>query len=235
MSLQSSGGVSPFALRQVWLEVVRQLSHQLVESYSRAKKCTTEGRGLMTLDLSALRQGLEKLSRIKPLPHWDHVLGFVNAFYLQEAELTAWAAAHPLYTAAQVQSVAECGCGAAKGKKERLALVATVTQAHAEAVAAARARSAQQDKQMATPAPSTVESGSSHAGSRSRAGSRAASRPLTPSAAHDAEVNLKQQQQPHSKDTTSSAPPASAASAAAPSQHHDAHSHAAADADADLP
>jgi hypothetical protein len=140
MSLNSSGGVSPGILRQIWSVLVHQLSLNLVEAYSRARKCTPEGRGLMTLDLSQLRAGLEKLSALKPLPHWEIVLQYVNAFYLQESELLLWVSSHPSYTAAQLQAVAECGsAGASKGKKERLALVSQVTQAHQEAVAKARA------------------------------------------------------------------------------------------------
>ena len=135
MTLQSSGGVSPMVLRKVWTEVLRQLSLTLVDSYAKAKKCTTEGRGLMTLDLSALRSGLEKLSGLKPLPYWDHVLSYVNAFYLPESELLAWVASHPHYNLGALQSVAECGCGAAKAKKDRMALLGLVATAHAEAVA----------------------------------------------------------------------------------------------------
>lgn len=142
MSLQSSGGggvgvpvLCPLVLRHIWGELLRQLSLHLVESYSRAKKCTTEGRGLMTLDLSALRSGLEKLAGLKPLPWWDHVLSYVNAFYLPESELLAWVSSHPHYTLAQLQSVAECGCGSGKLKKDRLALLGAVANAHTEAVA----------------------------------------------------------------------------------------------------
>lgn len=135
LASSSNGALPPSVHRKVWVEVLRQLTMHLVDSYAKAKKCTTEGRGLMTLDLSALRSGLEKLSGIKPLPYWDHVLSYVNAFYLPESELLSWVSAHPHYSLAALQSVAECGCGSSKPKKDRMALLAAVAAAHAEAVA----------------------------------------------------------------------------------------------------
>src|SRR6185437_10016454 len=100
---------------------------QLVDAYARSKKCTTEGRGLITLDLSALRSGLEKITTLKPLPHWEYVTQYVNAYYLQENELLAWVSAHPEYNMAAVVSVANVGCGASKSAKERLNLIGQVT------------------------------------------------------------------------------------------------------------
>lgn len=65
MSLQSSGGLPPALLKNLWDSLLAYLTDHLVDAFSRAKKCTTEGRGLMTLDLSALRAGLEKITNTK--------------------------------------------------------------------------------------------------------------------------------------------------------------------------
>lgn len=138
MSIHSSGGLPPGLQRHLWLSLLSFLVDHLVDAYAKAKKCTTEGRGLMTLDLSALRSGLEKLTTLKPLPHWEFVLGWVNAYYLQETDFLAWVTAHPEYTMAQIMSIAQTGCGATKPSKERLVLIGNVTNAHVAAVDKAR-------------------------------------------------------------------------------------------------
>jgi hypothetical protein len=72
MSIQSSGGLPPPLLKKLWSSLLAYLTEQLVDAYSKAKKCTTEGRGLMTLDLSALRSGLEKLTNLKSVNTHAH-------------------------------------------------------------------------------------------------------------------------------------------------------------------
>jgi hypothetical protein len=204
MSLHSSShGVSPLLLKKLYTSFLSYLTEQLVEAYAKAKKCTPEGRGSMTLDLSALRSGLEKLTNLKPLPHWDFVLGWVNAYYLQESELIAWVAAHPEYSMAQVISVAQCGCGANISSKERLVLVGNVTNAHTAAVDKALAerkrnganRKAGDFSSLSVPStPATPATSSSRPLSRSasRPGSQSNSRVVTPSSSS---TNLAQMDQ----------------------------------------
>jgi hypothetical protein len=128
--IKSSGGLPNFAMKRLWTETLSFLTDQLVDAYSKAIKCTTEGRGLMTLDLSALKAALEKLTGLKPLPNWSFVVDYVNAYYLQENELINWVSQHPEYKLEHVVSIATCGCGASKIKKDRQNLIAQVEVAY---------------------------------------------------------------------------------------------------------
>ena len=67
-----------------------------VEGFSEAKRCSNEGRALMQLDYRQFVLKLEKICQIKPLPHQDHVIQYVKAYYIPEAELESWVKYHPV-------------------------------------------------------------------------------------------------------------------------------------------
>ena len=61
-----------------------------------AKKCTNEGRALMQLDFRHFVMKLERIAELKPLPYQDHVVNYVKAYYIPEAELEHWVKVHPV-------------------------------------------------------------------------------------------------------------------------------------------
>ncbi|XP_065865505.1 uncharacterized protein [Euphorbia lathyris] len=74
----------------------------LVEGLSRVKRCTDEGRALMSLDLQVLINGLQHLVSMNVKPKLQIVETFIKAYYLPETEYVHWARAHPEYTKNQI-------------------------------------------------------------------------------------------------------------------------------------
>ncbi|XP_050137738.1 uncharacterized protein LOC126614195 isoform X1 [Malus sylvestris] len=81
------------------LEIVAQT---LIEGLSRVKRCTDEGRALMSLDLQVLINGLQHFVAMNVKPHLQIVEAFIKAYYLPETEYVHWACAHPEYTRNQI-------------------------------------------------------------------------------------------------------------------------------------
>jgi len=68
----------------------------LVEGFSRTRRCTPEGRALMSLDIKVFQSGIDQISKIRPTPHIDFVEAYVKAYYLPEHELINWFKSHPV-------------------------------------------------------------------------------------------------------------------------------------------
>ncbi|CAM9784337.1 unnamed protein product, partial [Phaeothamnion confervicola] len=83
----------PAAQRRAWAEAVQAIMETLVEGFSRAKSCSTEGRALMSMDLQAISGGLERpcgRPLLKPERGRSYALAYINAFYYGQADLVAW-------------------------------------------------------------------------------------------------------------------------------------------------
>ncbi|KAK2980296.1 hypothetical protein RJ640_006294 [Escallonia rubra] len=81
---------------------VENLAETLVEGLSRVKKCTDEGRALMSLDLQVLINGLKHFVSMNVKPKLQIVETFIKAYYLPETEYMHWAHAHPEYSKSQI-------------------------------------------------------------------------------------------------------------------------------------
>eukprot|EP00256_Glycine_max_P053129 XP_014619637.1 syndetin isoform X3 [Glycine max] len=81
------------------LEIVAET---LVEGLSRVKRCSDEGRALMSLDLQVLINGLHHFVSLNVKPKLQMVETFIKAYYLPETEYVHWARAHPEYSKSQV-------------------------------------------------------------------------------------------------------------------------------------
>ncbi|KAG4198429.1 hypothetical protein ERO13_A05G084400v2 [Gossypium hirsutum] len=81
------------------LEIVAET---LIEGLSRVKRCTDEGRALMSLDLQVLISGLQHFVSINVKPKLQIVETFIKAYYLPETEYVHWARAHPEYSKNQI-------------------------------------------------------------------------------------------------------------------------------------
>ncbi|XP_050111005.1 uncharacterized protein LOC126589679 isoform X1 [Malus sylvestris] len=86
-------------LLEYGLEIVAQT---LIEGLSRVRRCTDEGRALMSLDLQVLINGLQHFVAMNVKPHLQIVEAFIKAYYLPETEYVHWARAHPEYTKNQI-------------------------------------------------------------------------------------------------------------------------------------
>lgn len=98
----ANGGISKED-QEVLLEYgVDNLAETLVEGLSRVKRCTNEGRALMSLDLQVLINGLQHLASARIRSNLQIVETYIKAYYLPETEYIHWARAHPEYTKSQV-------------------------------------------------------------------------------------------------------------------------------------
>ena len=84
------GGLPSHVLRRLWGETVEYIVEKLTDGYSKIIRCTTHGRAQMSMDLTALHQGLVKVTSLSPLPRWEHVSGYVRAYYEPENDFLKW-------------------------------------------------------------------------------------------------------------------------------------------------
>jgi hypothetical protein len=98
----------------------------LTDAYAGVTKCTSEGRAAMSLDITVLKKGLERVTKVKPLPGWLRVTDYVSAFYFAERDFLDWMRTNDrdaLYTRAQYVAIAELGAGAALKKPQKAAFL----------------------------------------------------------------------------------------------------------------
>ncbi|XP_075485165.1 uncharacterized protein LOC142524892 isoform X1 [Primulina tabacum] len=81
---------------------LENIAETLIEGLSRVKRCTDEGRALMSLDLQVLINGLKHFVSIEVGPKLQAVETFIKAFYLPETEYEHWSRAHPEYSKTQI-------------------------------------------------------------------------------------------------------------------------------------
>jgi len=99
------------------------LMEMLVEGYSRARRCTNEGRVQMSLDLKNIQTGLEKITNLRPVPHTHYVENYIKAYYLGEVDILPWCKEHPEYSLKQWLSIINVGVGANMKKNTKQELV----------------------------------------------------------------------------------------------------------------
>ncbi|KAI3450647.1 hypothetical protein Pfo_007312 [Paulownia fortunei] len=81
---------------------LENVAETLIEGLSRVKRCTDEGRALMSLDLQVLINGLKHFVSIDVRPKLQIVETFIKAFYLPETEYVHWSRVHPEYSKSQI-------------------------------------------------------------------------------------------------------------------------------------
>jgi hypothetical protein len=117
-----SGGLPAVSRFGVWLVIVSHVIDRFVEAFSRVKKCSVPGRGLMSLDAATVLAAAAKAGPIVPAclaRDKTHVDGFVAAFYYDsEGDLLAWVAANrERYPLRHVRALLANGIGPGLKKK----------------------------------------------------------------------------------------------------------------------
>lgn len=101
------------AKQSLWEGALVRGMEQLVDAFSRIKKCSNEGRVVMMQDVDTLREKLEKLSGLRPIPNITYVETYVRAFYQllldPNADVIAWYKQHPEYTVNQIIALLNLG------------------------------------------------------------------------------------------------------------------------------
>lgn len=96
------GGISK-EVQDLLLEYgLENVAETLTEGLSRVKRCTDEGRVLMSLDLQVLINGLQHFVSVGVKSKLQVVETFIKAFYLPETEYVHWARSHPEYSKSQI-------------------------------------------------------------------------------------------------------------------------------------
>lgn len=113
------GSITPQIKALFWEELISYTMTQLVEAYSRVKKCTDEGRAKMSLDFQSFCTSLEKITGVKPLPKRNYVYEYIKAYYKTYQEIIPWAKNHPEYTLKQWISIVNIGPAANLPKKTK--------------------------------------------------------------------------------------------------------------------
>ncbi|XP_024441108.1 uncharacterized protein LOC7473002 isoform X1 [Populus trichocarpa] len=96
------GGIHKEAQDRLSEYGVEIVAETLIEGLSRVKRCSDEGRALMSLDLQVLINGLQHFVPVNVKPKLQMVEAFIKAYYLPETEYVHWARAHPEYTKNQI-------------------------------------------------------------------------------------------------------------------------------------
>jgi hypothetical protein len=73
------------------LELCQAAFDVVLEGLSRVRKCSTEGRASMTMDVSALHTGLDSRHVCRPPRGRNYVDVYIKALYLTEDETIRWA------------------------------------------------------------------------------------------------------------------------------------------------
>lgn len=99
--------VTTIATRMLWELAAATAAEQIVWGLSRVKKCTMEGRALMSLDMQVLLSGMKKLA--PPGTRLDQYMRtcdtYIKAFYTPESELLHWCMVHPEFNRIQIVSL----------------------------------------------------------------------------------------------------------------------------------
>lgn len=81
---------------------LENVAEVLTEGLSRVRRCSDEGRVLMSLDLQVLINGLYHFVSMNVKPKLQVVETFIKAYYLPETEYVHWARSHPEYSKSQI-------------------------------------------------------------------------------------------------------------------------------------
>ncbi|PKA48053.1 hypothetical protein AXF42_Ash015816 [Apostasia shenzhenica] len=96
------GGISK-EVQDLLLEYgLENVAEVLTEGLSRVRRCSDEGRVLMSLDLQVLINGLQHFVSVNVKPKLQIVETFIKAFYLPETEYVHWARSHPEYAKSHI-------------------------------------------------------------------------------------------------------------------------------------
>ncbi|MFH4983574.1 hypothetical protein AB6A40_010283, partial [Gnathostoma spinigerum] len=96
-------GLQRAVTETIWDVVIHSVFKALVQGYCESsKRCSSEGRALMQLDLTQLVAKIEEKVGLKPVPHTAFVENYIKAYYLPESSLEQWIQQHGEYTANQI-------------------------------------------------------------------------------------------------------------------------------------
>jgi Syndetin, C-terminal/Vacuolar-sorting protein 54, of GARP complex len=130
--IRMSGDLPLHVMRTLFKELIEFVMERLLAAYTRARKCTPQGRASMSLDLDVFRAGMHQLTDMRPLPKWQFVNQWVKAVFIvpSEDDFFTWMQTNPGYTLDQYVSVAECGPARSMKRKAKQTFVDKIEKAY---------------------------------------------------------------------------------------------------------
>ncbi|VDP99942.1 unnamed protein product [Trichobilharzia regenti] len=105
----------------IWNALLACLATQLLEAFGRVQQCSDEGRGQMLLDIQTLAVYAQSASKIRSFPRLDHVIEYIQAFYIPVHEWEHWLTnCGTKYSRAQLTGLASCLSRSDKRQYQRL-------------------------------------------------------------------------------------------------------------------
>ncbi|THD21444.1 Non-receptor tyrosine kinase spore lysis A [Fasciola hepatica] len=122
-------GLSEANRTMLWTKMLTCIADYLVNAYGHVHVCSEEGRGQMLLDVRSLRDLAESVCKIRPFPKLDHVIEYIQAFYIPAHEWEHWVTQTGIkFSKAQLIGLAHC---LARGDRRlRQRLLNTVNQVY---------------------------------------------------------------------------------------------------------
>jgi len=113
----------------VWEQILKLTMEQLVESYSKIKKCTNVGFAIMSLDIKTFQNGVEKMTSLRPIPMIQYVDNYIKAYYIStESDFLNWVKEHPEYTSKRLIGLVHVLIGTNLKKQSKQSLVTAIEE-----------------------------------------------------------------------------------------------------------
>ncbi|CAH8667125.1 unnamed protein product [Dicrocoelium dendriticum] len=122
-------GISDTCRSVMWSALLNCIGSSLLNAFAEIHLCSEEGRGQMLLDVQSIAVFAEADSKMQSFPRLDHVIEYIQAFYIPAHEWEHWLAhTGTKYSRAQLTGLAHC---LARGdRRQRQRLLNSITQIH---------------------------------------------------------------------------------------------------------
>jgi hypothetical protein len=117
----------------VWLELCQAAFDAALEGFSRARKCSIEGRSNMSLDVQALQYGLDAIHACRPPRGVHYVESYIKAGYMPEEAMLQWVRENwPAYAYRHLRGLLQSTLGSVLGNKRLRDAIAILDELYGE-------------------------------------------------------------------------------------------------------
>ncbi|KAF8561878.1 hypothetical protein P879_07247, partial [Paragonimus westermani] len=105
----------------IWNALLTYVGSLLLNAFAQIQLCSEEGRSQMLLDVQSIAVMAETESKIRPYPKLDHVIEYIQAFYVPVHEWEHWLTNTGIkYTRPQLTGLAHCIARGDRRQRQRL-------------------------------------------------------------------------------------------------------------------
>ncbi|KAF6775648.1 hypothetical protein AHF37_05388 [Paragonimus kellicotti] len=114
-------GLSENSKSIIWNALLIYVGSMLLNAFAQVQLCSEEGRSQMLLDVQSIAVMAETESKIRPYPKLDHVIEYIQAFYVPVHEWEHWLTSTGIkYTRSQLNGLAHCIARGDRRQRQRL-------------------------------------------------------------------------------------------------------------------